>query len=100
MMTLTNPLTLLKTSKDLDEAVALLEAYKKGADVDEQRLWRAKQLRDSAVHPQTGERISPPARMSAFMPANILICYGLMLPQAGVATTIFWQWVNQSYNLL
>jgi hypothetical protein len=39
-------------------------------------------------------------RASAFMPVNILLCYGLLLPQTSIATTVFWQWLNQSYNLV
>lgn len=34
------------------------------------------------------------------MPVNILLCYGLLLPQTSIATTVFWQWLNQSYNLV
>jgi Sideroflexins len=47
MLTITSPVTLLKTQKDLDEAMALLSAYKKGdaANVPVERLWKAKQLR-------------------------------------------------------
>jgi tricarboxylate carrier len=70
------------------------------AHVTEAQLWRAQQIRDSMQHPQTGEVIPAIARMSAFMPVNIVLCYGLLLPQVSVASTVFWQWLNQSYNLL
>ena len=51
------------------------------AHVTEAQLWRAQQIRDSMQHPQTGEVIPAIARMSAFMPVNIVLCYGLLLPQ-------------------
>ncbi len=103
MMTITSPSTLLCTRKDLANAKALLEAYRSGTvapSVTEAQLWRAVQIRDSMEHPQTGQVIPAFARMSAFMPVNIVLCYGLLLPQASIATTVFWQWMNQSYNLI
>ncbi len=41
-LTITSPVTLLKSQKDLDEAITLLQSYKLGQanDVDEERLWK------------------------------------------------------------
>jgi tricarboxylate carrier len=103
MMRITSPSTLLCTRQDLSTAKTLLAAYRDGSiapTVTEAQLWRAQQIRDSMEHPQTGQVIPAFARMSAFMPVNIILCYGLLLPQASVATTMFWQWLNQSYNLV
>ena len=103
MMRITSPSTLLCSRQDLSAAKALLQAYKDGTvgpAVTEAQLWRAQQIRDSMEHPQTGQVIPAIARMSAFMPVNIVLCYGLLLPQTSVATTVFWQWLNQSYNLV
>lgn len=105
MRVITSPSTLLCTRDDLVRAQQLLRAYKEGsleerASMSEEQLWRAQQIRDSLVHPQTGEIIPAFARMSAFMPVNIPLCFGLLLPARSVATTVFWQWLNQSYNLV
>lgn len=54
---------------------------------------------DSIIHPDTGKKIPAAFRISGFVPANILICMGMLLPGAGLANQIFWQWVNQSYNV-
>ena len=51
-------------------------------------------LVQSAVHPDTGEVIPKPFRMSGYVPFNLPILVGLLVPQ-GVAMTAFWQWSNQ-----
>jgi len=103
-MTITSPSTLFCSKEDLNKAIDLLSRYKKGEidpdSVSDDSLWRAKQIKDSMMHPQTGKIIPAPLRLSAFMPANVVICFGLMLPNPSMPTLIFWQWVNQSYNLL
>lgn len=59
---LTNPLNLLASDQNLDNAKRILLEYKAGKtniegckSVDE--LWRAKYLYDSAFHPDTGEKM-------------------------------------------
>ena len=104
VMTITSPSTLLCTKDDLAKALVLIDRYKNGHvhpdEVTEKKLWRAKQIKDSMLHPQTGEVIPAPFRLSAFMPTNVIICYGMMLPNASLPVLLFWQWMNQSYNLL
>ena len=51
----------------------------------------------SSIHPDTGDLIPWPARISAFVPTNVPIILG-MLTSRTMATTFFWQWVNQTYN--
>lgn len=75
---LTNPLNLLASGKELDEAKRVLNEYRAGArqingchNVDE--LWRAKYLYDSAFHPDTAEKMLIIGRMSAQVPMNTLI---------------------------
>ena len=36
--------------------------------------------------------------MSAFVPTNILIIGGMLMPNPSLKGVIFWQWANQSLN--
>ena len=65
----------------------------------EEELWQSKKIKDAIVHPQLNTEIPLPFRMSAFVPANIFICAGLLIPNPSTLAIIFWQWVNQSYNI-
>jgi len=51
----TNPLNVLASNKDLDDAKQVVEAYRRTRvlppGVDEEKLWRSKVLMDSAYHP-------------------------------------------------
>lgn len=87
---LTNPLNLLASENDLDNAKRIVDEYKAGkttiegcASVDD--LWTAKYLYDSAFHPDTGEKMILVGRMSAQVPMNTLItgckCAKLIFPQ-------------------
>lgn len=75
---LTNPLNLLASDADLDNAKRIIDEYKAGKrqidgchSADE--LWRAKYMYDSAFHPDTGEKMIIYGRMSAQVPMNTLI---------------------------
>ena len=50
------------------------------------------------VHPDTGESILPPFRMSGFAVYGTPIMVGLLLPSPSLASTVFWQALNQSHN--
>nr|XP_032806420.1 sideroflexin-5 isoform X2 [Petromyzon marinus]XP_032806421.1 sideroflexin-5 isoform X2 [Petromyzon marinus] len=39
-----------------------------------------------------------PFRMSGYVPFGTPIVVGLLLPNQTLATTVFWQWLNQSHN--
>jgi len=52
----------------------------------------------SCIHPDSGEIIPWFARTSAFIPANLPIIAAMMLSAPTPFNTVFWQWVNQTYN--
>lgn len=37
-------------------------------------------------------------RMCAFVPVNVPILFGMILAPPTLASTVFWQWFNQSFN--
>jgi sideroflexin-1/3 len=58
---LTNPLNLLATNKQLENAYSIIESYRKTKilpkDMTIDELWKAKYLVDSAYHPCTKEKM-------------------------------------------
>ncbi|KAJ3386546.1 Splicing factor 3B subunit 1 [Lobulomyces angularis] len=98
---LTSPLTLFATDKQLNAAKTLITDYQSGKilNVDTEKLWNAKLLIDSTFHPDTGEKVFLPFRMSSFMPTNLLVLAGMLAPNPTIASIVFWQWTNQSVNV-
>lgn len=85
----------------LKDAVGVMEAYKAGtlpADTPPERLWLAKKIRDSAIHPDTGETVLQPFRMSGFAIYGTPIVVGMLMPNPSLAATVFWQSINQTHN--
>lgn len=109
--TVTSPLTLLASNAELKSAQELVKAYEAKFPANRttgtyfvprseaQKFWKAKQLVDSSVHPDTGEVILLPFRMAAFVPTNLLVVGGMLMPNPSLAGIVFWQWVNQSLNV-
>ena len=50
------------------------------------------------IHPDTGEKIPMPFRMSGFVPFGSPIVVGMIMPTNSLLVTSFWQWFNQSLN--
>lgn len=102
-LTVIDPTTLLTTDAQLAASKQLIADYKAGKvtdnDVTEKQLWRAKQLQDAIVHPDTQEAIPVALRWSAFVPANVPMVVGMMAHAHSLPMTMFWQWANQSYNV-
>jgi sideroflexin-5 len=61
-------------------------------------LWRARKVKEAIVHPDTGEAIPRPFRMAGFVPFGTPVVVGLLLPHQTLATTLFWQALNQTHN--
>lgn len=64
------------------------------------RLRHADAILRTSVHPDTGEIIPAMMRMSSWVPANMIINYGLIIAKPTIFNTVFWQWVNQTYNAM
>ncbi|KAF9372167.1 hypothetical protein CPC16_002625, partial [Podila verticillata] len=98
----TSPRNLFVSGKGLEDAKNLINDYNAGklpASTDPAKLWRAKEICDSTLHPDTGKPIFLPFRMSCFVPTNMLVAAGMLMPNPTVKSIIFWQWANQSINV-
>ncbi|KAF9112865.1 hypothetical protein BGX27_002666 [Mortierella sp. AM989] len=97
----TSPMNLFVTKRGLEEAKTLISDYNAGkiTHVEPAKLWRAKEVCDSTLHPDTGKPIFLPFRMSCFVPTNMLVAAGMLMPNPSVRSIIFWQWTNQSVNV-
>jgi len=102
---ITDVRTLFTTDKKLKDALKTIENYNKSGrpiltDPNEiNKLWNAKKIRDAIIHPDTGEKIFLPFRLSCFVPINVVIAAGMLVPNPSMFSVIFWQWINQSYNI-
>ena len=93
--------TLFATEAEVQRHKALIQAFKQDGSrcgSSDAELWHARTVVEATCHPETGEMIPPPVRFSAFAPANLLICAGMLRPNPTLLQSAFWQWVNQSYN--
>ncbi|XP_060903505.1 sideroflexin-5b isoform X3 [Labrus mixtus] len=96
-----DPSTLFVSEKQLKESIKLLDDYKHGSlppGVSDLQLWEAQKIKQAIIHPDTGEKIFMPFRMSGYVPFGTPIVIGLLLPNQTVLSTIIWQWLNQSHN--
>jgi len=96
-----DPSTLLATDEEVRKATALLKDFeaKKKVEASNEQLWKARQLRDSAVHPDTAEIIPRPFRMAGYVPFNGPVCVAMMIAST-TPQLLFFNWVNQSQNAL
>lgn len=101
--TTTDPRNVLRTPKELDEAKEIVTKFKAGENLShlsEDEIWRAKQIYDSAFHPDTGEKMFVLGRMSFQVPGNMLITAAMLTFYKSPVQIIFWQWFNQSFNAM
>ncbi|CAL8356009.1 unnamed protein product [Merluccius merluccius] len=96
-----DPSTLFVSEERLKACIKLLDDFKHGKrppGVSDQQLWEAQKVKQAIIHPDTGEKIFMPLRMSGYVPFGTPIVIGLLLPNQTVVSTIIWQWLNQSHN--
>jgi len=62
-------------------------------------LWHAKKILDSTLHPDTGQPVFLPFRMSCFVLSNLIVTAGMLTPNLGWRGTLAWQITNQSLNV-
>ncbi|XP_070541584.1 sideroflexin-5-like [Ptychodera flava] len=96
-----DPSTLFTSDAKLQASIQLLDDYKNGTlspDTTNKQLWQAQKIKQAIIHPDTGEKIFMPFRMSGFVPFGAPIVTGLLLPNLTLKGTVFWQWINQSHN--
>lgn len=99
----TNPLNVLTDDAELDRAKSIVDAYRRGEEdksLTEDQIWAAKQLYDSAFHPQTGEKLFILGRMSFQVPGNMLITGCMMTFYKSTPAVVFWQTMNQTFNAI
>ncbi len=102
MLEMIDPRTLFISSEEIVKAKEDLAYFREHstppAGMDDEAMWNARRKIESVVHPPTGEEMFIPGRMSAFLPMNVPICFGMLTLATTPMSTVFWQWVNQSYN--
>lgn len=96
----TNPLNVLASDDELDAAKRTVLEYRAGLhpNMGDDEIWRAKQLVDSAFHPDTGEKNFLLGRMSFQVPGNMLITGCMMTFYRSTPAVVFWQFMNQTFN--
>ncbi|XP_073775758.1 sideroflexin-5a isoform X12 [Danio rerio] len=66
-----DPRTLFVSGRRLNECMKLLDQFKNGTlppGVTNGQLWKAQKIKQAIIHPDTGEKIPMPFRMSGFVP--------------------------------
>ncbi|KAG6551067.1 hypothetical protein Mapa_007302 [Marchantia paleacea] len=93
--------TAFVTDAEVDAAVKLLSDFEEGkvVDVSEKKLNKARKVKDAVVHPDTGEKIFLPLRLSFMIPCNLIVDT-LMLSARGFMQNVGAQWLNQTYNCM
>ena len=107
MLLACDPRLLMYTEEQITQAQNLLKEYSSNGQASvvennqelNRSLWEARRIVDAAVHPDTGDIIPRPFRMSGYVPFNGPICVA-MVASTSTPSLLFWSWVNQSQNAL
>ncbi|EER29764.1 sideroflexin-2 [Coccidioides immitis RMSCC 3703] len=97
---ISDPRTLFVSSAGLENAKRVLASYKDGKIAAmTPEIWDAKRIVDSTLHPDTGEPVFLPFRMSCFVLSNLIVTAGMLTPGLRTTGTLLWQITNQSLNV-
>ncbi|KAL4910831.1 hypothetical protein BDW74DRAFT_3125 [Aspergillus multicolor] len=97
---LSDPRMLLVSSAGLEQAKRLISEYKQNKiPAMDAELWKAKKVVDSTLHPDTGEPVFLPFRMSCYVLSNLVVTAGMLTPGLQTTGTLLWQIANQSLNV-
>ncbi|KAG7661891.1 fsf1 [[Candida] subhashii] len=97
---ISDPTMLLNSTHQIETAKRRIWDYKNGViPAMTPELWRAKKILDSTLHPDTGETVFLPFRMSSCVLSNLVVTAGMLTPNLGTVGTLFWQVANQSLNV-
>lgn len=95
-----DPSMMFTTDLDLKHSREIISQYRHGKLKEcTPEFWLAKKRLDSTVHPDTGETVLLPFRMSCNVLSNLVVTAGMLTPGLGTVGTLFWQWANQSLNV-
>ncbi|RJE21778.1 Mitochondrial cation transporter [Aspergillus sclerotialis] len=76
-----DPRTLFVSPSGLEDAKRLVSSYRQSlVPTMTPELWRAKKVVDSTLHPDTGEPVFLPFRMSCFIFSNLVVTAGMLTP--------------------
>jgi|UPI000581B2FD tricarboxylate carrier len=100
MLLACDPRLLFYTEAQVKRSQEMIQNYKDfQGTVHNRALWEARRIVDAALHPDTGEFIPRPFRMSGYVPYNGPICVS-MVASTSTPALLFWSWANQSQNAL
>jgi tricarboxylate carrier len=99
MLLACDPKLLVYTEAEVLECQAFVKTYESQPQEMDRALWEAKRIYESAIHPDTGDIIPRPFRMSGYVPCNGPVCVAIVASQSTMPL-LFWAWVNQSQNAL
>ena len=89
--------TAFTTPNELNEALSVLE--KGPEEVSKDKYRTALKVRNAIIHPDTGQPVLLPLRVSMIVPMNLVLDTGMLVAKS-TSSTIFSQWLNQTYNAL
>ncbi|KAL4996009.1 Tricarboxylate/iron carrier [Aspergillus recurvatus] len=97
---ISDPRMLFVSSAGLEQAKRLISSYKQNEiSTMNADLWKAKKVVDSTLHPDTGEPVFLPFRMSCYVLSNLVVTAGMLTPGLQTTGTLLWQIANQSLNV-
>ncbi|KAL4779033.1 Tricarboxylate/iron carrier [Aspergillus varians] len=97
---ISDPRMLLVSAAGLEQAKRHIASYKQNEIATMNgELWRAKKVVDSTLHPDTGEAVFLPFRMSCYVLSNLVVTAGMLTPGLQTTGTLLWQIANQSLNV-